>query len=156
MPNDYKEIITRSKDTVKWTTKKELYFILREGFLINNGEEWFSLAKNGKKCYMLPARAALVESEWAWQSLSESRFGEVAFNPIKEIHIAYENKFKMWSPQTVYASYLVYKLPENNSRFEAPVKVRDNRSPTVFWMIYLLCRQTPLLDQRMIRAPTTL
>ncbi|KVH91626.1 Phloem protein 2-like protein, partial [Cynara cardunculus var. scolymus] len=145
LPNDYEEIITSSKDAVQWTTKKELYFLLREGFLINNGGEWFSLAKNGKKCYMLPARAALVDSEWAWQSRPESRFGEVAFNPLKEIRITYENKFKTWSPQTKYASYLVYKLLENHSKFEAPVKVRDNRSPTVFWMIYLLCRQTPVI-----------
>lgn len=37
LPNDYEEIIKWSKDDVEWTTKKELYFLLCKGFLINNG-----------------------------------------------------------------------------------------------------------------------
>lgn len=38
LPNDYEDIIKWSKDSEQWTTKKELYFILRKGFLINNDE----------------------------------------------------------------------------------------------------------------------
>lgn len=39
LPIDYVEIIRRSINGVKWDTKKELYHILCEGFLINFGEE---------------------------------------------------------------------------------------------------------------------
>ncbi|KAI3690338.1 hypothetical protein L2E82_48329 [Cichorium intybus] len=79
LPKDWKEIIKWSKENLQWSTKKELYSILCKGFPINDGEEWFSLAKNGKICHMLSAKIlALRKSEWRWQSLTESRFGEVA------------------------------------------------------------------------------
>ncbi|KAL7598435.1 hypothetical protein Lser_V15G22728 [Lactuca serriola] len=73
IPNDYEDVIKLARYPVEWTTKKELYYILCQGFPIKNGEEWFSLGKNGKKCYMLPATAALGSGAWTWQSLSESR-----------------------------------------------------------------------------------
>ncbi|KAI3707828.1 hypothetical protein L2E82_36689 [Cichorium intybus] len=84
LPSDYKDIIKRSKYIVQWTTKKELYSILCKGFPVNdgevnNGEEWFSLSKNGKKCHLVPAIVVLRKSEWSWGSLPESRFKEVAF-----------------------------------------------------------------------------
>ncbi|KAI3692369.1 hypothetical protein L6452_32183 [Arctium lappa] len=40
----------------------------------------FSLAKNGKKCLMLPSTKTLVKFEWDWKHLPESRFKEVALN----------------------------------------------------------------------------
>nr|GEZ32745.1 protein kinase-like domain, phloem protein 2-like protein [Tanacetum cinerariifolium] len=57
-----------------WTTKKELYSILRRGFLINNGQEWFTVDKHGKKCLMLSARATWVidDKNLAWKSLRET------------------------------------------------------------------------------------
>ena len=39
LPNDYEEILNLSKDSLQWTTKKELYSILRRGFLIDNGQQ---------------------------------------------------------------------------------------------------------------------
>ncbi|KAM0070547.1 putative protein kinase RLK-Pelle-CrRLK1L-1 family [Helianthus debilis subsp. tardiflorus] len=41
VPKNYEEMIKLSKDRVKWTTKKELFFILRKGFQINDGKEVF-------------------------------------------------------------------------------------------------------------------
>lgn len=37
-PN-YIDLINLSKDYIKWTTKKEHYFLLCKGFLIDNGED---------------------------------------------------------------------------------------------------------------------
>nr|GEV18826.1 protein kinase-like domain, phloem protein 2-like protein [Tanacetum cinerariifolium] len=59
-PNDYEEILSLSKDSLMCTTKKELYSILRRGFLIDNGQQWFAIDKHGKKCLMLSARATWV------------------------------------------------------------------------------------------------
>ncbi|PWA82215.1 Phloem protein 2-like protein [Artemisia annua] len=58
--NEYEDIIKMSKDTLEWTTTKELYSILCKGFLIDNGQEWFYVDKNGKKCQMLSARATCM------------------------------------------------------------------------------------------------
>ncbi|KAJ9537439.1 hypothetical protein OSB04_030172 [Centaurea solstitialis] len=128
----------------------------------NRDQTWFSVTKNGKEVYMLPARATLEESEWTWQPLSESRFflylgsvsvqtfTEVAYDPLNKIRIAYENKFKKGSTksQTVYASYLVYKLSKTRPEFQEPVVVEDDHSPTTTWAIHLHSHQTPLLYQR--------
>nr|GFC31150.1 putative receptor-like protein kinase At5g39000 [Tanacetum cinerariifolium] len=36
LPKDYADLIKLSDDSINWTTKEQLYYILREGFLINN------------------------------------------------------------------------------------------------------------------------
>ncbi|KAJ9537981.1 hypothetical protein OSB04_030714 [Centaurea solstitialis] len=147
LPNDYEKIIKWSKDSVRWTTKKELYFLLCNGFLINKGEEWLSLAKNGKKCPILSSRVTLVKSEWSWKPLPESRFKEVAFNRSFRFSIICKMKSPILSPQTAYGCYLVYKITENHSSFVAPVEVvdkeyRKNDSHLAkLWFIYLLSPQ---------------
>ncbi|PWA69480.1 death-associated protein kinase 1 [Artemisia annua] len=78
-PSDYQDIIHRSDKHMEYTTEKELYFLLCDGILIDNGRKWFSLCKsNGRKCYMLPAvevfrnDAHFKDSDRL--SLTESRF----------------------------------------------------------------------------------
>ena len=39
IPNDYEKILNLSKDSLRWTTKRELYSIFRRGFLIDNGQQ---------------------------------------------------------------------------------------------------------------------
>nr|GEW91086.1 ankyrin repeat-containing protein [Tanacetum cinerariifolium] len=75
VPNDYENILNLSKDSLQWTTKKELYSILKRGFLINNGQQWLSVDKNGKKCLTLSARATWVidDKNSAYESSNESR-----------------------------------------------------------------------------------
>ncbi|PWA52937.1 protein kinase-like domain-containing protein [Artemisia annua] len=60
LPNDLEEILKLSKHSVEGKTKKELYSILRKGFLIDNDQQWFTIDNNGKKCQMLSARATWV------------------------------------------------------------------------------------------------
>ncbi|MFS7923109.1 putative protein kinase RLK-Pelle-CrRLK1L-1 family [Helianthus anomalus] len=158
LPNDYDDIIKWSKDDVKWTTKKELYSILCKGFLMSNGQGWFFLAKSGKiKCLMLPARAALLQEQWKWSYEPESRFGQVAFDPSGPTHsfsIVYNIKSQILSPETTYACYLVYRLPEETN-FDIPLKVKDeNFHDGEGWLglnnlrfIYLLHPQTPVIGK---------
>ncbi|CAI9263333.1 unnamed protein product [Lactuca saligna] len=122
LPSDYENIIKLSKDMLHWKTKKELYSILYKGFPIQiEGEEWFSLDKDGKQCVMIPATVALKRKKWSWRSLPESRFEEVAFDPTWSFTIRC-NTSNMLSAQTCYGAYLVYKLQENHSGFERPLK----------------------------------
>ncbi|KAI3515448.1 hypothetical protein L1887_14344 [Cichorium endivia] len=149
LPSNYEEIIKLSTYSLQWTTKKEIYFILCNGFLINDGQEWFSLAKNGK-CHMLPARVAFNKSEWSWQSLPQSRFIEVAFHPHRSFWIYCRSN--ILSPQTKYATYLVYRLRKNQSEplvkvsggvfLGSPYSYEKNHS----WYIYLLSPQTPIIS----------
>ncbi|GJV49674.1 hypothetical protein Tco_1439886 [Tanacetum coccineum] len=59
-PNDYEEILNLSKDSLIWTTEKELHSVLRRGFLIDNGQQFLAVDKHGKKCLMQSARATWV------------------------------------------------------------------------------------------------
>ncbi|KAL7596053.1 hypothetical protein Lser_V15G29985 [Lactuca serriola] len=140
LPRDYEDIIKTSKDSLQWTTKKDLYSVLCKGFPINDGDQWFSLAKDGKKCYMLPASVALNKGQWSWRSLPESRFGVVAYSP--RVNFSIYCLFRMPSPQKTYAVYLVYKLQAYHSRFELPLKVSYGHHS---WYIYLLCPQLPII-----------
>ncbi|KAJ9537576.1 hypothetical protein OSB04_030309 [Centaurea solstitialis] len=156
LPDDYKQIIKHSKRSLEWTTKKELYHLfcqgflinIRKGFLFNKGEEWFFLAKNGKKCLMLPAREILVKSKWSWKPLSTSRFKEVAFDCHgRDFVINIKIKSGILSPHTTYACYLVYEITENHSHFMFPVSVYEFKlfSNQIRYYFYLLGPHTRVI-----------
>ncbi|KAM0070254.1 putative phloem protein [Helianthus debilis subsp. tardiflorus] len=153
LPKDYQDIIKWSTDGIRWTTKKELYYILCEGFLINNGEAWFSVDKSGNNCQMLSARSSMIinRSNPIWLSFPESRFGEVVILDSWKFSIVSEIKSQVLSPRARYASYLVYKLPEEGSENEGPLEVRykdlgsDDWKVDNSWYIYLVSPQTPVI-----------
>ncbi|KAJ0716103.1 putative protein kinase RLK-Pelle-CrRLK1L-1 family [Helianthus annuus] len=153
LPNDYEDIIKLSKNSVQSTTKKEVYSIFCRGFLINDDQEWFSLDKNGKKCYMLSATAAGIEGEIRrWRSLPKSRFGEVVELKEREFKIVREINYQLLSFQT-YATYLVYKLPRDQSRYEAPVEVievvdEERSGSDRIEYFYLRSHQTPVIKPK--------
>ncbi|PWA62707.1 serine-threonine/tyrosine-protein kinase catalytic domain-containing protein [Artemisia annua] len=147
-------ILNLSSDTEKWTMKKNLYSSLGKLFQFNNGtaQEWSYLDKNEKKCLMLSARATCLrmEGQSTWRSLPESRF--------REVHVITGNNYfgivskiplKMLSPETAYASYLVYKLPQDRSTFEAPLKVNVVPRSSDPWYIYLASPpNTPVIEPK--------
>ncbi|KAL7602468.1 hypothetical protein Lser_V15G22813 [Lactuca serriola] len=149
LPSDYETIIKWSKDKLHWTTKKELYSILCKGFLIQiQGEEWFSLDKDGNKCIMLPANVALKRKKWSWRYLPESRFEEVAFDPTWSFTIRC-NTSNILSSETCYGAYLIYKLQENHSGFEPPLKVwMTSQSLSTSRYIYLISPQTLIIRRK--------
>lgn len=68
------------------------------------------------------------------------------------LHLLGDIKSQIVSPETTYASYLVYKLPEDQSKCEAPVEERyedlldsDDRKVGDSWYIYLVSPQTPVI-----------
>lgn len=122
-PN-YINLINLSKHNVKWTTKKEHYFLLRKGFLIDNGDVtpskmWISISKKMKIRLMIPARAILVEDpwgkeQWVWKSVSKSRFEMVAESLDKKfLKVSFQIQSELLSHTTSYSCHLIYKLPEN-------------------------------------------
>ncbi|KAD0793415.1 hypothetical protein E3N88_43712 [Mikania micrantha] len=148
LPTNYVDIIKWSKNSVQWTTKKEAYSIICKGFLLSDGQEWFSLDNNGKKCHMLSARVAgiskgeCIDEKMDWMPLHESRFGEVLECDFWKLRIDTKIQSQLLSSLTTYVSYLVYKLPETQFGSEAPLLVNDSVSD---WYIYLASPTTPVI-----------
>ncbi|XP_076957728.1 uncharacterized protein LOC143633282 [Bidens hawaiensis] len=152
LPNDYDNIKKWLKYGIKCTTKKELCYIFRRGFQLNN-HQWFFIAKNGKRCLMLPANLALLKNQWSWY-LTDERFDEIACDPKKSFSIVCIIYSGLLSPETTYACYLVYKLPRNISEeglsdYQSPLKVIQTSTTWEGFghcqFIYLLNPQTPVI-----------
>nr|KAJ0198993.1 hypothetical protein LSAT_V11C600326560 [Lactuca sativa] len=58
---NYEEIIKTAIPPLVYRSLEELKILLSKGIFLNRGRTWFSLAKDGKKCYMLSARVALID-----------------------------------------------------------------------------------------------
>ncbi|KAD4178528.1 hypothetical protein E3N88_27119 [Mikania micrantha] len=134
LPSDFTDVIKLSKEVIHWSTNKELYAHLRKGFLIMGATSqtrfwkdhytWFSISKNMKKCFMIPASIFLDEDEWTCNSVPEleSRFKVATKSLISyqfSVHLSVN--LHILSPQTKHLCYLIYKLPNtNNSSFDGP------------------------------------
>ncbi|PWA36042.1 Phloem protein 2-like protein [Artemisia annua] len=142
-PSDYQEIMKRSD--VLTMTKEDLDKLLSTGVLIDNGKKLFSLNKvNCKKCHMLPAKAVINNSPDAkftkCPSSTMPRFEEVVeLQRHQAFSIKCDIETKMLSPDTAYACYLVFQLPENCEGLKCPVKARDrlnknNKEDTIIYL----------------------
>ncbi|KAJ9537578.1 hypothetical protein OSB04_030311 [Centaurea solstitialis] len=145
LPNDYEQIIKWSKYSLEWSKKRKLYHRFCRGFLINKGEELFSLAKNGKKYLMQPAAETLVylngvgslcphqgpnlsQDVHSWPlgayAKSSHLFKEMAFNcHNNSFSIIGKTKSRILLPGTTYACYLVYNIIQNHPNSVLPLKM---------------------------------
>ncbi|KAL4581145.1 hypothetical protein LXL04_017354 [Taraxacum kok-saghyz] len=82
--------------------------------------------------------------------LDEDLFKKAAFDPVEDFSI--DIKSNILSPKTTYATYLVYKLQENHSWFEHPVRCDRvyGCSEVKFpprWFIYLLSPEAATITE---------
>ncbi|KAK1406394.1 hypothetical protein QVD17_41690 [Tagetes erecta] len=145
----YEEITKAVEPPLNYKSRVHLRKHLSKGVLLNDGKTWFYLDKNGKKCHMLSTRAAGIHGQsMLHQCLPESRFGEACQFDSQKLVTYGLVRYYLVSTKTIYASYLVYKLPEVHSRFEAPIKVWGENYLDlgyISWYIYLVRPQTPLI-----------
>ncbi|GKC03175.1 phloem protein 2-like protein [Tanacetum coccineum] len=142
-PSELQEIMKRSQYDVINMTKQELDKLLSTGVLIDNGEKLFSLCKvNCKKCHMLPAKAVIPDAKFTkCPSSTMSRFEEVVELPRQpEFSIKCNIETQMLSPDTAYACYLLFKLPEIYMGLKCPVEGRDllkksNKESSIIYLI---------------------
>ncbi|GJW15071.1 serine-threonine/tyrosine-protein kinase catalytic domain-containing protein [Tanacetum coccineum] len=119
LPHGYPHLIEMSDIPLNYTTKKELYFLFRHGFLANNGQLWFSTCKSTPGiCSILPATDVLREDQrHAIQTISlpESRFKEVEKLETNNVFI-FRSRLEsfMFSRDYNYACYLVFKLEDGD------------------------------------------
>ncbi|GJT56368.1 serine-threonine/tyrosine-protein kinase catalytic domain-containing protein [Tanacetum coccineum] len=118
-----------------YTTKKELYLSLCQGFLGCNGQLWFSLCKSTSGICSILAAAHIISHNRNLETryLSQSRFKEVV-----RLEIQHDYCFScrlgsfMFSPHYTYACYLVFRYKDNQvpssdaSFYTAKCNSRDN------------------------------
>ncbi|KAJ9548322.1 hypothetical protein OSB04_020865 [Centaurea solstitialis] len=114
MPSDDCEgIIQRSDTHLEYTTQQELYSLLCDGILIDDGLKWFSLCQStGGKCHMLPAlevlyvntdtASSISQTGMSVLSLSESRFSLPPSLPLDDKHFETLIAPKIVSNLTLY------------------------------------------------------
>ncbi|CAI9304465.1 unnamed protein product [Lactuca saligna] len=120
VPSDYQGIIQRSDMYLKNNNNKELYFLLCDGILIDNGRKWFSLCKStGGKCHMLPAIEILLSDDRSNRlSVSDSRFKEAIQLQYGTYAFVCKLESDMFSSGNSYACYLVFKFAETHKRLD--------------------------------------
>ncbi|PWA92334.1 protein kinase-like domain, Phloem protein 2-like protein [Artemisia annua] len=131
LPTDCDDIIKCSSQSVRDSSKEELYSLLINWILIDDDEKLFSLSKrNGKKCHMLPAKAVLFNSSnvklFALRDSVHSRFHkEVELLSPPQFRIQCKIESRLLSSNTKYMCYLVFKISPKCRGLHYPVKVRD-------------------------------
>ncbi|CAN1784220.1 F-box protein PP2-B15 [Linum perenne] len=121
LPSDYPLIVSDSIPPLKFTSKKELFHRLCDSVLIDNGLKQLKLQKStGHKSYILSARDLSItwSSEsmyWAWTSVPESRFSEVAMlRTMSWLEIEGKIRTKMLTPNTKYGAYLLIQITDRS------------------------------------------
>ena len=60
-------------------------------------------------------------------------------------------KLEVLSADTTYASYFVYKLPQGQSTFEDPLKVKNENHSWEAWFVYLVSPPgTPVIKPKFV------
>ncbi|KAJ3678531.1 hypothetical protein LUZ60_002334 [Juncus effusus] len=125
------DVISRVVDPLPvFASKKDLYFHLSDhDTLIDNETMTFKIEKKtGAKSYMVRAKKLYIA--WAdsqyWQRVRsrDSRFGEVAtLLSVLWLEIYLNFNVKDLSPETMYTSYLVFKLEDDSDGLDDPQQV---------------------------------
>ncbi|KAK8651542.1 hypothetical protein V6N13_141141 [Hibiscus sabdariffa] len=117
LPSDYREILSKLRHPLIYSSKKELFLKLCIPRLIDGGDKTFSIEKStGKKRYMLSARELDITWAdnplfWSWKPFPTSRFHEaVELRTIWWLEIQGKINSRMLSPNTTYESYLIVKF----------------------------------------------
>ncbi|KAH9611416.1 hypothetical protein KSS87_023354 [Heliosperma pusillum] len=132
LPEDYRQILARSKDAKRVSlSNKDLFLNLaNHPLLIDNQTKSFFLDKpTGKKCFTISARELGITwgdtpRYWAFHPSPESRFPEVAeLHSVCWLEITGRIKSSMLSPNTTYIAYFIFKMTDAAYGFYSPVKV---------------------------------
>ncbi|KAK1411762.1 hypothetical protein QVD17_32474 [Tagetes erecta] len=151
LPSDYKEIIQQSRtpeicDTKK---KKDLYDMLCEGILIQNGKLWFWLDSNNNRNEMISATLFTYtnQSSQKWRRLRKSRFQKVTHEEIdKSKEVMYDSSMMpsemngkkhhiLSAKEVMYDSSMktFNSKPSEHSRFREVIEVQSEQSLLSQW-----------------------
>nr|GEV12236.1 serine-threonine/tyrosine-protein kinase catalytic domain-containing protein [Tanacetum cinerariifolium] len=130
LPHNYPHLIKMSNIPLKYTTKKELYLLFRQGFLADNGQLWFSMCKSTRGiCSIQPSTHVLFKDS-DYKTLETLSLPESRFKEVKKLGDDSGYKFTcrlesyMFSPDLDnYAWYLVFKLEDGHVllKYDGPI-----------------------------------
>lgn len=117
LPADSHQIlISSSTPSLKFSSTKELFFLLSNSILVDGGSKAFALERStGRKSYILSARELSISenSSWSWKSMEESRFEEVAeLQAAERVEVEGKIRSERLTPNTKYGAYLVFKISD--------------------------------------------
>ncbi|KAI3703943.1 hypothetical protein L1987_74140 [Smallanthus sonchifolius] len=150
-PFDYEDMTKTAEPPLNYSSIGELRKLLSKGVVLNGGKTCFSLNKKGEHSEMISfVECVDLEFKGKWSSEYNSRFGEAVQLALWRLRIHSKIQSQLVSSQTTYASYLVYKLPKDQSDFKPPVKVEDKEylGSDHIWYIYLVSPKTPVIGPK--------
>eukprot|EP01018_Ginkgo_biloba_P009133 Gb_37181 [translate_table: standard] len=117
LPPRYLNILSAAVSPLVFSSKKELYFLLCDSILIDNGTKRLWLERpTGKICYMLSAIDLRItwgddERYWRWDRQDDSRFGQVArLKNVCWLEVGGRFDSTLLSPNTDYCVSFVLKI----------------------------------------------
>ncbi|XP_071687493.1 uncharacterized protein [Rutidosis leptorrhynchoides] len=123
LPDECQHFIKLSDEPLKYTTKKELYLLLCEGFLGHHGETrlWFFIRKSARgMCSMLPAND-ILEQNYSDITLNTHAISGSRFHEVLKVTRTPQLNFKcsleplMFASHNIYACYFVFKFQHNQT-----------------------------------------
>ncbi|GJT14470.1 kinase-like domain, phloem protein 2-like protein [Tanacetum coccineum] len=142
-----------SNDSLQWTMKGGVFSYLLKRF---NGQKGYAVDNNGEKSVMFSARGVIQNRYKSFQSSPESRFNKTRFGEVAVITSHYsfliEKKIKsdVLSPETTYASYLIYKLLQYQPQFNGLLEITNyNDHNLEYPYIFLVSPETPFIGQKL-------
>ncbi|KAE8660208.1 F-box protein PP2-B15-like [Hibiscus syriacus] len=120
LPSEYHKTVWEACDaSLRFCSKKELYFLLCNPLLIDDGKMSFRVERSsGRMSYIISARELSITWSadpmfWVWKSIPQ--FSEVAeLITTSWLEINGKITTKMLSPNTSYGAYLILKTTERS------------------------------------------
>ncbi|GJT89511.1 kinase-like domain, phloem protein 2-like protein [Tanacetum coccineum] len=147
-----------SYNNLQWTIMKEekkltniLKWFKKEHRLLDNGQEAYAVDKDGMKSVMFSARGVIQNWDLSFQSSTESRFGEVVEITHYQFKVEKKIKSDVLSPETAYAIYLIYKLPQYHSQSKGLLRItnHENRNLEDQYIYLVSPPETPIIGQKL-------
>ncbi|KAL8259231.1 hypothetical protein R6Q59_027184 [Mikania micrantha] len=120
LPNDSQEIIEGLKPHLgQYSSRKELFMLLHKGFFFDNGDRFFSINDDGKKCEIISAKRFVKQKSEPHQEtplsglrllrdeLIRSRMMKL-YPHTAELNLYFQISTSMLSVDTMYATSLVF------------------------------------------------
>ncbi|KAD3338053.1 hypothetical protein E3N88_33574 [Mikania micrantha] len=144
LPHDSDEILETLNPAVRvYSTSKELFMLLHKGFFFDNGERFFSINDDGKKCEIISAKRFVKQKSEALQETSISgqhlsRLPVMRLYPhTAELNLYFRISTSMLSMDTMYAASLVFSFKQWDTH--SSLHIDSSRWVWIKWKCEDLC-----------------
>ncbi|KAD3338041.1 hypothetical protein E3N88_33562 [Mikania micrantha] len=140
LPDESEDILEILNPPVReYSTSKELIMLLHKGFFFDNGERFFSINDDGKKCEIISAKGFVKQKSEALQetSISGQHLPTRLYPHIAELNLYFQIKTSMLSMDTMYAASLVFSFRKWDTH--SSLHIDSSRWVWIKWKCEDLC-----------------